>query len=286
MRFVSVLLSTVLFVSAGSLFAQKTADSSSLVAETAGLDGAVTRSLPSSKPAATLIRPLSRVAIGAGVSPLGVNLQIATNLNKYMNLRGTGNVFQTTISGISTNGFNVDAKLNLASAGASMDFYPFPRHGLRFSPGVLLYNTNSAAATFTVQSGTSFSLNDYTYYASSTNPVTGNGTFGLHTQKPAFTATTGWGDMIPRKGGHFSFPFEVGVAFIGAPAINVALTAGQVCDSQGQNCVNVATDPDVQNNLNAQVAKYKSDLDPLKTYPIVSFGVAYSFKVRKDSSVH
>jgi len=36
----------------------------------------------------------------------------------------------------------------------------------------------------------------------------------------------------------------------------------------------------VQTNLQAQVNKYKSDLDPLKTFPIISFGVAYSFNLR------
>jgi hypothetical protein len=110
--------------------------------------------------------------------------------------------------------------------------------------------------------------------------VAGTGTFGLHSQTPAFTMTTGWGNVIPRNGGHFSFPVEVGVAFIGSPAVNVALTSGQACNAQGQNCVNVATDPTLQANLQAQITKYKSNLDPLKTYPIVSFGVAYSFSVR------
>jgi hypothetical protein len=146
----------------------------------------------------------------------------------------------------------------------------------------LFYNGNRASATFSVEGGTSFTLNNYTYYASSTNPVVGSGFLELNSQKPAFTITTGWGNMFPYKGGHFSFPVEVGVAFIGTPSLNIALTSGQVCDAQGLNCVNVATDPDVQSNLQAQIAKYKSDLDPLKTYPIVSAGVAYSFHLRRD----
>ncbi|MGH9604327.1 MAG: hypothetical protein ACRD3N_01385 [Terracidiphilus sp.] len=224
--------------------------------------------------------PLSRVALGGGVSLFGVNLMAATNLNRYMNLRATGSEFKYADNGISTNGFNLDADLNLASAGASVDIYPFPRHGLRFSPGVLFYNQNKATATFTVQPGTSFTLNNYTYYASSSNPVTGAGGLGLNSQKPAFTITTGWGNMISRRGGHFSIPFELGVAFIGAPSLNIALTSGQVCDAQGQNCVNVATDADVQSNLQQQIAKYKSDLDPLKTFPIISVGVAYAFRIR------
>jgi opacity protein-like surface antigen len=232
------------------------------------------------KGAPAFVKPFSRIALSGGFSLMGINLQAATNLNRYLNARVTGNVFNYTASNISTNGFNVDAKLNFATAGASLDFYPFPSHGFRLSPGVLFHNTNAASATFTAQGGTSFTLDNYTYYASTTNPVQGIGSFGLHAQNPAFTITTGWGNIIPRKGGHLSFPFELGVALIGSPTVNVALNSGQVCNAQGQYCVDVATDQDVQTNLQAQVAKYKNDLDPLKTYPIISFGMAYSFRVR------
>jgi hypothetical protein len=224
--------------------------------------------------------PLSRFALGGGISTTGINLQAATNLNRYMNLRATGNYFNYSVNNITTNGFTVGAKLNFASAGASVDFYPFPTHGFRLSPGVLFYNQNAATATLTVAGGTSFSLNNTTYYASASNPVLGNGSLGLHTQNPAFTMTTGWGNMIPRKVGHWSFPFEIGAAFTGAPTLNIALTSGQICDAQGQNCVAVATNASVQQNLAAQVAKYSSDLNPLKIYPIVSGGLAYSFRTR------
>lgn len=226
-------------------------------------------------------KPFSQFAIGGGVGVMGVNLQAATNLNRFMNLRGVGNVFNYNVTNISTNGFNVDAKLNLATAGASVDFFPFPRHGLRFSPGVLFYNQNAASATFTVQDGTSFTLDDYTFYSSKTNPVQGTGTFGLHTQNPAFTMTTGYGNIIPRKGGHLSFPLELGVAMIGKPAVNIALTKGQVCDAQGLFCVDIATDATAQADLQRQVDKYKSDFDPLRTFPIFTFGVAYNFHLRQ-----
>ncbi|HZP05761.1 MAG TPA: hypothetical protein VFB43_12750 [Terracidiphilus sp.] len=251
------------------------------VAADPGGGGSASQTMRPSLPVASASAPFSRFAFGGGISPLGINMMAATNVNRYVNLRGTGNVFKFTDNGISTNGFNVDAKLNLASAGVAADVFPFPNHGFRVSPGLLFYNNNGATATFSVQGGTSFTLNDYTYYASSTNPVMGNGSLGLNTRKPAFTLTTGWGNMLPHNGGHWSFPVEVGVAFVGAPSLNIALTSGQVCDAQGLNCVNVATDPSVQANLQAQITKYKSDLDPLKTYPIISGGVAYSFHLRR-----
>lgn len=62
----------------------------------------------------------------------------------------------------------------------------------------------------------------------------------------------------------------------------MALTSGQVCDSTGQFCENVASDKQVQADLNAQLAKYKNDLDPLKTFPIIGGGVVYNFRVRAE----
>lgn len=229
---------------------------------------------------ATMIPPLSRVALGVGVSPLGINLAAATNLNRYLNLRGTGNAFHYTANNINTDGVEGSAKLDFASAGISLDFYPFPRHGLRISPGVLFYNKNAVSAVITQTGGTSFKLNGNTYYTSATNPVTGTAGIGLNSRNPAFTITTGWGNMIPRRGGHLSFPFEVGIALVGSPSVNAALVSGQVCNSSGTNCQNVATDQTLQADLQAQVAKWKSDLNVVQFYPIVSFGVAFNFKIR------
>ena len=226
------------------------------------------------------VRPFSRLALGGGISPLGINLQAAVNANRYINLRGVGNIFNYSLNNISTNGLNINGKINFATAGAAVDFFPFPNHGFHLSPGALFYNQNNVSADITVAGGTSFSLNDYTYYASSTNPIKGTGGLGLNSRNPAFSMTAGWGNMIPRRGGHWSFPFEIGAAFVGAPTINMALTSGQACDAQGQNCVNVATDPNVQANLQAQISKYRNDLNPFQYYPIINFGTAFNFRIR------
>jgi len=276
----ALFLSLALLAAPVSMPAQSPSFSSSLIADGSTPEAAGGQSAPPVRNSSVSKGPFSRVAIGGGFSPLGINLLLATNLGQHMNLRATGNVLNYTASNISTNGFNVDAKLNLASAGVSLDLYPFPKHGFHVSPGVLFDNTNAADATFSVPGGTSFTLDNYTFYTSTTNPVRGTGTFGLHSHNPAFTATGGWGNVIPHKGVHWSYPVEVGVAFIGAPTVNIALNQGQVCYVSGQDCVDVATDQDVQTALKAQVAKYRSNLDPLKTYPIVSFGVAFAFHIR------
>jgi hypothetical protein len=214
-----------------------------------------------------------------------------------MNLRGTGNVLQYTANnisingsdgGVTTNGLNLNGTINMATAGVSLDFYPFPKHGFRLSPGVLLYNQNGITANAVANSGTSFTLNDTQYYSASANAITGAtplnvaANLGLNTRKQAFTMTTGWGNTIPRTGGHLSFPFEIGAAFTGTPTVNVNLT-GWVCADQAQTeCADVTSTTNslgvqVQSNLAAQVAKWRSDLNPLQVYPIFSFGVSYAF---------
>jgi hypothetical protein len=232
------------------------------------------------------LKPFSAVAFGGGMSLMGVNLQAATNVNRYLNLRGSGNFFNYTTNNISTNGFDLTGKVNMATAGASLDYYPIPRLGLRVSPGLLLYNQNGISATATPQPGKSFSLNGYDYYpeAGTTTPFQVNANLGLNTHKQAFTLTTGWGNMIPRKNkdllfGRLSFPFEIGAAFTGVPTINMQLQ-GYACDINGANCVNMATDPTAQGNLNDQLAKWRKDLNPLQVYPIFSFGVAYSVRAK------
>jgi hypothetical protein len=227
-------------------------------------------------------RPFSRIALGASVGPMmGTTAQIATDLNEHFNLRGTGSYFNYTIDNITESGFTFAPQLNLVSAGASLDYYPFARLGLRLSPGVLLYNTNQASSNFTSTAGETVKLNGNQYYVAS--PVTGVGAVTFYTQKPAFTMTTGWGNMIPHKGGHFSFPFEIGAAFVGEPNLSLAFTGGSVCFQSTTLCAtpqNVLTYPQVQTDLNAQIAKYRNDLEPFRFYPIVSFGVAYSFRIR------
>jgi hypothetical protein len=224
--------------------------------------------------------PFSRVSFGVNVSPLGVGLMAATNLNSHLDIRGDGSFFNYTDNSWSTQGFNVDANISLASARVSADYYPFHK-GFRLTPGVMFLNRNGGNFNLAVAPGQSFTLNGQTYFsASGANAVKGAGTFGLGNGSPAFTLTTGWGHIVPHYGRHISFPFELGVAFIKDPTLNFNLT-GYGCDATGANCMNVATSPQIQANLAAQVKTYQSDIDGLKTYPIASFGVAYSFGARR-----
>jgi len=231
----------------------------------------------------------SRVAFGGGLSPLGVGAVAAVNLSAHLDARVNGNMFQYSTS-FNTNGFNVAANLRFASASAGVDYYPF-HNGFRLSPGLLFYNQNRVNANAPVTPGTSFTLNEQTFYAATPNAakgitaLSGKGQLGLHSTRPAFTATTGWGSLIPRSGKHWAIPFEIGAAFTGSPTVVMNLN-GWACYDQAQTlCTNVnnPANPisvEIQSDLQAQVTKWKKDLNPLKVYPIVSTGIVFNFGIR------
>lgn len=224
------------------------------------------------------LKPFSRLGFGAGIGLMGIKFQAATNINQHLNLRAIGNYANYTSDSYSTNGFDFNAKLNMATAGAAIDYYPFPHHGLRLSPGAIFYNQNNIGSTLGIAGGNTVTLDGTKYTSLASDPVKGYASLGLNHTNPTFNLTTGWGNMISRRGGHWSFPFEIGAAFVGAPRLKMGLTSGTLVDPNG-NPLSVS-DPSVQSNLKAQVNKYQGDLNPYKVYPIIDFGVSYNFSIR------
>jgi hypothetical protein len=235
--------------------------------------------------------PFSRLAFSGGIGSMGINMQAAVNANRFFNIRGTGNYFSYNVTNVTinngggSNGISVSGNLKFATAGASVDIYPFPNHGFRLSPGAVFYNRNQAAATGATAPESSFTFGSQTYYSDTVDPLNLSASLGLNKHQTAFSMTTGWGNLIPRRGGHFSFPFEIGAVFTGAPTIGFNAT-GNACLTQadaainGPTCENMASNPTAQANIAAQVAKYQKDLNVVPVYPIFSFGIGYNFKVR------
>jgi hypothetical protein len=273
--------------------ARSGAENDGLAMSSATAPAAVSAALPAqvSEPAARSrsFRPLSRIAVGAQISPLGPGALAAVNLNRHMDVRVSGNYLNYSTS-FSEQGFNVDAAAHLASAGAQLDYYPF-HNGFRLSPGVQVYNQNRVNAFGPVTPGESFELNDQTFYAAYPNAALGitalsaNGGLKLNQTKPAFIATTGWGSLIPRSGRHWAIPFEIGAVFSGTPKLSAKLT-GWACYDQAQTlCTNVAdsSNPisvEIQQDLNSQIATWQKDINPLKVYPIISTGIVFNFNFR------
>jgi hypothetical protein len=284
-------LTLVLLAASSGLFAQTS--SSNFASPSSSMPGAsqstaspVSHGAVNESPA-----PFSRLALSGGIGLGGINMQAAVNANRYLNIRGVGNYFSYSVNNIKvggsgSSGSDVSGTLNFAEGGVALDYFPWPNHGFRLSPGVTFYNQNGASATGTMQLGNSITLGSTKYYSEGgANAMSLNANLGLNTHKQAFTMTTGWGNLISRKGGHFSVPFEIGAIFTGVPTLGMNIT-GYGCTSQadaadnGESCVNMATNTKAQSDVAAQIAKYQSDLNPLKVYPILSIGIGYNFKIR------
>jgi hypothetical protein len=234
--------------------------------------------------------PFSRMGIGADVSPLGIGIKSAIVLNEYFDARLMGNFFNYNSNRFEVDVFNVNASLHLASAAAALDWYPF-NSIWRLSPGVLFYNGNQISVAANVVSGKSFTLNGQDFYSATANTVTGatplivNGVLGLNTIKPAATISFGFGRFIPRSNRHWSFPSEFGIAYTGAPSVNVN-TSGWVCMDPAQTqCSNLSSTTNsvaIQFNdaLQSQLTKWRKDLSVVRIYPLFSYGVVYSFNIR------
>lgn len=219
----------------------------------------------------TSTKPFSAVGVAVKVGIGGVGFDVATPLAKRFNLRAGASFFSYALTS-SDNGINYTGTLKLQSANASLDYYPF--HGaFRLSPGLTFSNQNHVNASALVPGGQSFTLNDTDYTSSTTDPVTGTGYLELG-EKVAPSFTLGWGNMIPRHGGHWSFPFEIGFKYIQRPTVKLTL-AGVAC--QDGVCSNVATDPETQANVQGEENTLDKDLSLLRFFPIVSVGVSYKF---------
>lgn len=235
--------------------------------------------------AAPAAPPFTWMTVGGSISSMGVSLQTGFMLTRTLSLRSTGGMYHYPLPNRKVNGLLLDWTLNFANAGAALDYYPLRHHGFRISPGLLFYTRNSLDAVIKPVGGLPFTFDGNTYYSSPTSPVVGTGSVNLHTSSPAFTVSAGSRNIIPhgwRGLSRWSFPFEAGVAFIGQPTLSMAFTGGQACsNAEGTlGCVNAATDPGVNGSLHGDVSTDTHQLAPARFYPIISFGVAYTFRIR------
>jgi hypothetical protein len=213
-----------------------------------------------------------RIGVGAKISLLGIGGEAAVYLTKRINVRGGFNFFNYSYT-FNKDGAGYGAQLAFRSAEAHLDLFPFAG-GFHVSPGLLLYNDNHINANYSVAANQSFTLGGASYTSSAANPITGTASLGFNKVAPSFLI--GFGNLIPRNRRRFSFTTEVGVAYTGSPKTSLSLQ-GTACANSGASCVNAATDPTVQSNVQSEQAKVNHDVSFIKIYPLASFGFAVNF---------
>lgn len=226
-------------------------------------------------------RPFSAVAVGVKVGIDGIGFDVATPLARKWNLRGGASFFNYNAN-VTENGIGVSGNIYFRSVNTSVDWFPFG--GLfRISPGAILYNGNRVSATASVPGGDNFTLGSVQYTSSSTSPV--SGTFDVaFGNKVAPSLTIGLGNLLPRKGGHFSMSSEIGVEYINTPVLTMNLT-GAVCltaSTVDGACppgtpMPINSTPAILANEQAEQAKLNKDISVLRVFPIASIELGYRF---------
>ena len=216
-----------------------------------------------------------KVGVGFRVSTLGLGGEVAYQVTHSSNVRGGVNFFSYN-RGFNQNGINYNGDLRWLSGDAHFDWFPFSHfaHAFHLSPGLIAYNGNRVNASASSSGGNTFTLNHVTYESNPADPVGGTASLAFNKVAPSFMI--GFGNLVPRNGKHFSANIEAGVAFSGSPKIGLNLT-GSACTSGTATCSNVATDPTIQSNVQAQQTIISNDLSPFKYYPLISLTLGYRF---------
>ena len=229
--------------------------------------------VPTKSPAQTeSSKPFSRLGIAIKASSLGIGVEAAAPLTLRSNLRAGFNIFNYDRT-FHKDGVAYASQLRFRSIEAHYDWFPFSG-SFHLSPGVLIYNGNQLGANASVPGGNTFTLNHTDYTSDRADPIRGTGKVDFRKAGPMFTV--GWGNLLPRNNRRFSFPFEVGVIYTGAPRTALNL-GGSACDASGANCLSVTSDPNFQANVQSERDKLNKDVSAFKFYPVISAGFAFNF---------
>jgi hypothetical protein len=212
------------------------------------------------------------IGIGAKVSTLGVGVEGGIRVTSRSNARVGFNFYNYSKTSHS-HGVAYDGDLDFRSLQFTYDQYLIG--GLHVSPSLLAYNGTHADATANVPAGQSFTLGGTRYFSGAADPIAGTGTMNVRKVAPA--VFIGIGNIVPRNGRRLGFNVEGGVVFQGTPTTKLSLGGTACLVNPTTGCLNAATDPTVQANVQNEQAKLNNDLEPFKYYPVVSVGISWQF---------
>jgi hypothetical protein len=208
----------------------------------------------------------------AKVSSLGVGGDVGVSFTRLANVRVGFNALDFS-QNFRSNGIQYNGTLHFRSAEALLDVTPLG-DWFHISPGFLFYNGNQITARANVPGGQNFDLGNVSFRSSPTDPVHGTGVLGVN--KAAPMVMFGFGSPIPHHH-HISIVQDFGVVFQGTPKTTLSL-AGTACDPvTGLACVNAATNPTVQAQVQAEQARINKDTSIVKFYPVATLGIGFRF---------
>ncbi len=209
----------------------------------------------------------SNIAATAKFGTLGFGIDATLGLEKQINLRLNINKGKVDLDEADRS-YISDGGVDLFSAGVLADYHPYD-NGFRVSAGVY-YNGNNLDVTDSIPQD---------------NVQIGNKVYDLTKNTKTHVEITpnsvapyvgvGWGNAIS-NGSSWNFSFDVGVLYQGKPKATVTMS-GTAKDHNSGEIINLETNNIFKDNLAKEQSSFKSDVEDLQFYPVISFGISYKF---------
>lgn len=198
-----------------------------------------------------------RVSVGAIAGTTGFGGDISWRFHKNLALSGRYTDGLDISTDFDDDGVDYDADFSMKASSLKVDYFPF---GGRFflSAGAMLPDI-AANVTGTPQDGNTFDLNGVNYSASQIGSVVGSATVADSVQP---YVGVGWRSSHQPGFGFFS---EFGVV---ATDVDVSLRTTSGLEN---------LDAGLRNDLRAEEASLKDDIEKLPVFPVALFGISYTF---------
>ena len=197
------------------------------------------------------------VAIGAALGTAGygpfVILTASKNITATLGYTFFNFDYDTTSSDADYTG-----KLKLSNVQAILNWHPLAG-AFHLSAGAFLSN-NKISATGKPKGDTTYDIGDVTYTAAQVGTLSGS----VELAKGAVPYLgLGWSKKALKSG--FGCFFDIGVLFTSSAKASLSATGP------------ISSDATFKTNLRKEETKLNKDLEPLRYYPIIQFGLMYRF---------
>lgn len=201
------------------------------------------------------------VGVAAEVGTLGAGVHLTVPVADSIGVRVGLSGYNYNTTG-STSDATYDFKLKLQTIDALLDWYPMSSNSFRLTGGII-HNGNKITSVARPNVNGNYTLNGNTYNSSEVGTVDGDISF----RSAAPYLGLGWGNAAGKSKG-WGFTSDFGVMFQGAPSANLTSSG---CQASVSLCTQFANDLAVENiNLESKTNNFRY-------YPVVRFGVSYSF---------
>lgn len=207
------------------------------------------------------------VAVGVGLSTLGVGVQGTFGVNKYINLRLTASAASVD-EDFEESGTNYKGTVDFSSYGLITDIHPFGG-SFYLSAGYLAHDNNIDLKATCPQS---CDIDGKSYQSFPDGQINAGIDFG----SGAPYAGIGWGNAM--QGGRIYAKLDIGVLFQDKPTVdlNVTGTFRNINTGLPMNTSNPIFQKEVANEEKA-LQKEINDADYSELYPVIGLSIGYRF---------